>query len=55
MQFYYGEKMPLRLLDEVEFWNARNRSVPSCSSKSSVWLSSPRTKAKSSFYCCLSR
>ncbi len=20
MQFYYGEKMPLRVLDEVEFW-----------------------------------
>lgn len=20
MQFYYGEKMPLRILDEAEFW-----------------------------------
>nr|WP_027417925.1 DUF2935 domain-containing protein [Aneurinibacillus terranovensis] len=20
MQFYYGDKMPLRILDEIEFW-----------------------------------
>ena len=25
MQFYYGEKMPLRLLDEAEFWKRQEQ------------------------------